>query len=269
MQRVGISLTWPSDETADLHGFSPLLADVDGAVAEQFGVRRGRLGERLGGRVQRATFPSAPTGSRVKRHVYGGAEASSSFGHPLSQAETIRSVVEQGVVADHVGIDFFGIGEHHTDAFPMPAGDLALAAIAARTSRIHLGSAVTVLSSDDPVRVFQRYSTLNAISGGRAEVILGRGSSIESFPLFGYDLADYSGAICAVLTSCVLLDVRFLGERHPRGGPCASRPLPSSRCDPRRRLVFDRVHDTRIRSERLSISSDSSWGAWVRRCPTT
>jgi probable LLM family oxidoreductase len=112
-------------------------------------------------------------------------------GHPLSQAETIRSVVEQGVLADQVGVDFFGIGEHHTDAFPMPAGDLALAAIAARTSRIHLGSAVTVLSSDDPVRVFQRYSTLNAISGGRAEVILGRGSSIESFPLFGYDLADY------------------------------------------------------------------------------
>jgi alkanesulfonate monooxygenase SsuD/methylene tetrahydromethanopterin reductase-like flavin-dependent oxidoreductase (luciferase family) len=73
----------------------------------------------------------------------------------------------------------------------MPAGDVALAAIAARTERIHLGSAVTVLSSDDPVRVFQRYSTLNAISGGRAEVILGRGSSVESFPLFGYDLADY------------------------------------------------------------------------------
>ena len=73
----------------------------------------------------------------------------------------------------------------------MPAGDVVLASIAARTQRIHLGSAVTVLSSDDPVRVFQRYSTLNALSNGRAEVILGRGSSIESFPLFGYDLADY------------------------------------------------------------------------------
>ena len=73
----------------------------------------------------------------------------------------------------------------------MPAGDVVLAAIAARTERIRLGSAVTVLSSDDPVRVFQRYSTLDAISGGRAEVILGRGSSTESFPLFGYDLADY------------------------------------------------------------------------------
>jgi probable LLM family oxidoreductase len=112
-------------------------------------------------------------------------------GRPASHAQTIRNVVDEGVLAEHVGLDFFGIGEHHTDHFPMPAADVVLAAIAARTGRIHLGSAVTVLSSDDPVRVFQRYSTLNAISGGRAEVILGRGSSIESFPLFGYDLADY------------------------------------------------------------------------------
>jgi probable LLM family oxidoreductase len=112
-------------------------------------------------------------------------------GRPLSHAQTIRNVVEEGVLADQVGVDFFGIGEHHTDDFPMPAADVVLGAIAARTTRIRLGSAVTVLSSDDPVRVFQRYSTLNAVSGGRAEVILGRGSSIDSFPLFGYDLADY------------------------------------------------------------------------------
>src|ERR1700760_4541649 len=112
-------------------------------------------------------------------------------GTPASHAQTIRNVVEEGVFAERAGVDFFGIGEHHTGNFPMPAGDVALAAIAARTTRIRVGSAVTVLSSDDPVRVFQRYSTLNAISGGRAEVILGRGSSIESFPLFGYDLADY------------------------------------------------------------------------------
>jgi probable LLM family oxidoreductase len=110
---------------------------------------------------------------------------------PLSHAATIRNVVEQGVLAEQAGADFFGIGEHHTSDFPMPAADVVLAAIAGRTTRMHLGSAVTVLSSDDPVRVFQRYSTLNAISGGRAEVILGRGSSIDSFPLFGYDLADY------------------------------------------------------------------------------
>ena len=112
-------------------------------------------------------------------------------GTPVSHAQTIRNVVDEGVFAEEAGVDFFGIGEHHTEEFPMPAGDVALAAIAARTSRIRLGSAVTVLSSDDPVRVFQRYSTLNAISAGRAEVILGRGSSIDSFPLFGYDLADY------------------------------------------------------------------------------
>ena len=110
---------------------------------------------------------------------------------PLSHAQTIRNVVEQGVLADQVGVDFFGIGEHHTDDFPMSAADVALGAIAARTTRLRLGSAVTVLSSDDPVRVFQRYSTLDAVSGGRAEVILGRGSSVDSFPLFGYDLADY------------------------------------------------------------------------------
>ncbi len=110
---------------------------------------------------------------------------------PISHAQAIRNVVEEGVFADKMGVDFFGVGEHHTTDFPMPAADVALAAIAARTTRIRVGSAVTVLSSDDPVRVFQRYSTLNAISKGRAEVILGRGSSIDSFPLFGYDLADY------------------------------------------------------------------------------
>jgi probable LLM family oxidoreductase len=120
-----------------------------------------------------------------------GDRNSDAGGHPLSHAQTIRNVVEEGVFAERAGVDFFGIGEHHTEHFPMPAGDVALAAIAARTEKIRLGSAVTVLSSDDPVRVFQRYSTLDAISGGRAEVILGRGSSIDSFPLFGYDLADY------------------------------------------------------------------------------
>ncbi|MFK4295897.1 putative LLM family oxidoreductase [Arthrobacter sp. GAS37] len=122
-----------------------------------------------------------------------GDRTSDDEGRLQSHAQTIRDVVEQGVLADQVGIDFIGIGEHHTDDFPLSAADVVLAAIAARTARIHVGSAVTVLSSDDPVRVFQRYSTLNAISGGRAEVILGRGSSIDSFPLFGYDLADYEG----------------------------------------------------------------------------
>ena len=85
-----------------------------------------------------------------------GDRTNTADGQPLSHAQTIRNVVEEGVLAEQVGVDFFGIGEHHTDYFPMPAGDVVLASIAARTQRIHLGSAVTVLSSDDPVRVFQR-----------------------------------------------------------------------------------------------------------------
>ncbi|MGJ6961013.1 LLM class flavin-dependent oxidoreductase [Streptosporangium sp. G11] len=120
-----------------------------------------------------------------------GDRTSDEEGTPLSHAQTIRDLVEQAVLADEVGVHYFGIGEHHTPDFPMPAGDVVLGAIASRTSQIRLGSAVTVLSSDDPIRVFQRYSTLNALSNGRAEVILGRGSSVDSFPLFGFDLADY------------------------------------------------------------------------------
>src|SRR6187401_1093444 len=114
-----------------------------------------------------------------------------SQGQPISQAETLRNVVAEGVLADQVGIDAFGVGEHHRPDFAVSAPEVVLAAIAGRTSRIVLGSAVTVLSSDDPVRVFQRFSTLNAISNGRAEVILGRGSFTESYPLFGYDLSNY------------------------------------------------------------------------------
>src|SRR6201991_2654647 len=112
-------------------------------------------------------------------------------GRLVSHAQSIRNLVEEGVQAEGVGLDYFGIGEHHTPDMPLSAADVVLGAIAARTERIRLGSAVTVLSSDDPVRVFQRYSTLDAVSNGRAEVILGRGSSVDSFPLFGYDLKDY------------------------------------------------------------------------------
>jgi probable LLM family oxidoreductase len=112
-------------------------------------------------------------------------------GAPLPHAQVIRNVVEEAVLADEVGVDFIGVGEHHRPDFAVSAPDVVLAAIAGRTSRIRLGSAVTVLSSDDPIRVFQRFSTLDAVSGGRAEVILGRGSFIESFPLFGFSLDDY------------------------------------------------------------------------------
>ena len=112
-------------------------------------------------------------------------------GQPVSQAQALRNVVEEAVLADELGIDFIGLGEHHRADFAISAPEVALAAIASRTRRIRLGSAVTVLSSDDPIRVFQRFSTLNAISNGRAEVILGRGSFTESFPLFGFELSQY------------------------------------------------------------------------------
>ena len=113
-------------------------------------------------------------------------------GRPVTQAQALRHVVEEGVLADQVGVDGFGVGEHHRPDFAVSAPEVVLAAIAGKTNRILLGSAVTVLSTDDPVRVFQRFSTLNAVSNGRAEVILGRGSFTESYPLFGYDLAQYN-----------------------------------------------------------------------------
>ncbi len=105
--------------------------------------------------------------------------------------QVLRNVVAEAVLADETGVDAIGIGEHHRDDFAVSAPEVVLAAIAGRTRRIRLASAVTVLSSDDPVRVFQRFSTLNALSDGRAEAILGRGSFTESFPLFGIDLRDY------------------------------------------------------------------------------
>ena len=112
-------------------------------------------------------------------------------GRLLSEARVLRDVVAEAELADRVGVDFFGVGEHHRPDFAISAPEVVLAAIAGRTERIRLGTAVTVLSTDDPVRVYQRFSTLDAISGGRAEVILGRGSFTESFPLFGYSLDDY------------------------------------------------------------------------------
>ena len=112
-------------------------------------------------------------------------------GIPEAHAQVIRNVIHQAVLADELGVDFIGLGEHHRADFAISSPEIVLAAIAGQTKRIRLGSAVTVLSSDDPVRVFQRFATLDAASGGRAEVILGRGSFIESFPLFGYQLSQY------------------------------------------------------------------------------
>src|ERR1700677_448810 len=112
-------------------------------------------------------------------------------GDSVTAAQVIRDVIDEAVLADERGVDFFGVGEHHREDFAISAPEVVLAAIAGRTTQIHLGSAVTVLSSDDPVRVFERFSTLDAASRGRTEIILGRGSFTESFPLFGYDLRHY------------------------------------------------------------------------------
>ncbi|GGA61125.1 LLM class flavin-dependent oxidoreductase [Ornithinibacillus halotolerans] len=112
-------------------------------------------------------------------------------GQTISHAERIREVVEEIVLADEVGLDVFGVGEHHRKDYACSKPAVLLAAAASRTKNIRLSSAVTVLSSDDPVRVFQEFATVDAISNGRAEIMAGRGSFIESFPLFGYDLQDY------------------------------------------------------------------------------
>src|SRR5579864_5396875 len=112
-------------------------------------------------------------------------------GKPQSHAKVIREVIEQAALADQLGIEAFGVGEHHRPDFAISAPEAVLGAIAGRTKRILLGSAVTVLSTDDPIRVFERFATVDAASHGRAEVTLGRGSFTESFPLFGFDLKQY------------------------------------------------------------------------------
>jgi probable LLM family oxidoreductase len=114
-----------------------------------------------------------------------------SDGAPIDGAQVIRDTVEEGVLAEAVGIDSFNVGEHYRDDMMDSAGHVVLAAIAGRTERIRLGTAVTVLSTQDPVRLYNNFATLDAVSDGRAQLILGRGSAIESFPLFGYDLQEY------------------------------------------------------------------------------
>ena len=109
----------------------------------------------------------------------------------VSPEQRLKNLLEEATLADELGLDVFGVGEHHRPDFAVSAPAVALAAIAARTERIRLTSAVTVLSSDDPVRVFEEFATVDLISGGRAEIMAGRGSFTESFPLFGYDLDDY------------------------------------------------------------------------------
>jgi alkanesulfonate monooxygenase SsuD/methylene tetrahydromethanopterin reductase-like flavin-dependent oxidoreductase (luciferase family) len=127
-------------------------------------------------------------------------------GEPVDVDKAFADVIEQIELADRVGLDVFGLGEHHRADYAVSAPAVALAAAAARTKRIRLTSAVTVLSSDDPVRVYQQFATLDLISGGRAEIMAGRGSFIESFPLFGYDLNDYDELFAEKLD--LLLQIR-------------------------------------------------------------
>jgi alkanesulfonate monooxygenase SsuD/methylene tetrahydromethanopterin reductase-like flavin-dependent oxidoreductase (luciferase family) len=126
--------------------------------------------------------------------------------------ERFAQLLEEADLADQVGLDVFGVGEHHRPDYAISVPAVALAAIAARTSRIRLTSAVTVLSSDDPVRVLQQFAEVDLISGGRAEIMLGRGSFVESFPLFGYDLADYDRLFAEKLAR--LLELRADPAAH-------------------------------------------------------
>ncbi|WKD58445.1 LLM class flavin-dependent oxidoreductase [Corynebacterium caspium] len=112
-------------------------------------------------------------------------------GQPVTHAQAIRNVVDEAVLADELGLDIFALGEHHRPDYSISAPDMVLAGMATRTKNIRLGSAVTILSSDDPVRVHERFATLDALANGRSEIMIGRGSFIESFPLFGYNLENY------------------------------------------------------------------------------
>jgi len=136
-------------------------------------------------------------------------------GTTLSPAERVTDLLEEIELADQVGLDVFGIGEHHRKEFLASSPAVLLAAAAARTKRIRLTSAVTVLSSDDPVRVFQDFATLDLISQGRAEITLGRGSFIESYPLFGFDLKDYDELFAEKLD--LLLKIRESTHVHWSG----------------------------------------------------
>lgn len=123
--------------------------------------------------------------------VFGDSSPHPETGRQVPEAQAIRNIHEAALLAEEVGLDWFGIGEHHTPEFPASAVTPILGAIAARTSRITLSSSATVLGTEDPIRVYQQFATVDALSHGRAEIVAGRGSSIESFPLFGHALEDY------------------------------------------------------------------------------
>jgi probable LLM family oxidoreductase len=150
--------------------------------------------------------------------------------HLQTPAERLRDLLEEIELADQVGLDFYGLGEHHRPDFVASAPVTILAAAAARTRTIRLSTAVTVLSSDDPIRVWQQFSTLDLLSGGRAEIMAGRGSFIESFPLFGYDLNDYDDLFEEKLQE--LLEIRK-GGKVDWPGSAHTRPIPGMEIFPK------------------------------------
>jgi probable LLM family oxidoreductase len=157
-------------------------------------------------------------------YTFGELTPDTATGRAISPEERLRNLVEEIELADQVGLDVFGIGEHHRPDFTVSSPAVVLAAGAARTSRIRLTSAVSVISSDDPIRVYQQFSTLDLLSGGRAEIMAGRGSFIESFPLFGYDLHDYDRLFEEKLHR--LLEVRADPARQGVYPPPVQDPLP-------------------------------------------
>lgn len=151
-------------------------------------------------------------------YTFGDVGTDPVTGHRIGPAERLRNLMEEIVLADQAELDVFGLGEHHRPDYAVSAPAVALAAAATQTRRIRLTSAVTVLSSDDPIRVFQQFATLDHLSQGRAEIMAGRGSFIESFPLFGYDLDDYDSLFAEKLQLLIQLNeserVSWPGGQH-------------------------------------------------------
>src|SRR5256886_12094561 len=158
-------------------------------------------------------------------YSFGEATPDPETGRTISAHERVQRLLEEIELADKVGLDVYGVGEHHRVDFAVSAPAVVLAAASQRTKRIRLTSAVSVISSDDPVRVFQEFATLDLLSNGRAEIMAGRGSFIESFPLFGYDLADYDDLFEEKLQ--LLLKIRESERVTWRGAhPAAIQDLP-------------------------------------------
>ena len=166
-----------------------------------------------------ASSPATTPAFELGLYSFGETTPDPVTGRIVSPQQRLRDLLEEIALADEVGLDVFGIGEHHRPDFVVSAPAVVLAAAAQRTKRIRLSSAVTVLSSDDPVRVFQQFATLDLLSDGRAEIMAGRGSFIESFPLFGYDLSDYDALfeekLPLLVALCERLKVTWAGRHRP------------------------------------------------------